>query len=160
MIGAADGACPLFLAARGAEVTVADADLTAVLSLEQRAMAEALRGRIECEVVSLGGFAPRPGGFVGCVLEPSALADLSARDRGGLIARLKDATPNGGRHVVMPGLPSRGAAAVLSSDTLRSQYGDWEVFEIESVGRSRRNAGFIAVRRAQRRSETPMAVSN
>lgn len=165
VIGATDGACPLFLAARGANVTVADGDIAAVLGLEQRAMAEALRGRIECEVVTLGSYAPEQTAFVACVLETGALADLKAPERAALVQRLKEATPVNGRHVVMPGIPDQSGSASLSSDALRSLYTDWEVVRPplgsgSASGRRPRNVGFTAIRRAERRSETPLAVSN
>lgn len=164
-IGASDGACALFLAARGAEVTVVDPDLVAIGGLENRAIVEDLGGRITCRVENLARFTPDQCPFVGCVIETIAIADLSVTDRAELIQRLKAATPDEGRHVVMPGSPMRGGGvSKLSSDALRTLYSDWSVVRPplgsgSASGRRPRNVGFVAIRVELRQSETPLAVS-
>jgi hypothetical protein len=146
-IGASDGACALFLAARGAEVRVADPDIAAVYGLENRAVNEQLGARIECEVVQLERFAPSHGSFTACVIETGVLAPLAAPERGALIQRLKAATPEPGRHAVMPSGSERGAGPRLSSDALRSLYTDWQLIRAApAAGRRSRNTGFTAVR--------------
>lgn len=162
VVGAADGACALFLAARGANVLVGDPDLAAVEGLENRAIAEQLSSRIECLVVPLEGWTPnRP--IDGCVIESSALAALSAGDRAELIRRLKKVTLPGGRHVVMPASGAAGKTPAVSSDVLRSLYADWTVARAREAGpsaRRGRNVGFIATQSPQtqepeaRQSET------
>lgn len=165
VVGAADGACALFLAARGAHVTVADPDLAAVEGLENRAIAEALGARIRCFVVPLRLFAPAECPFVACVIETGAVARLGALERAKLVERLKEATPPEGRHVVMPGAPPRGGVRPsLSTDALRSLYADWRVVRPplgsgSAGGRGPRNVGFAATRPEARQTETPLAVS-
>ena len=144
VIGAADGACALYLAARGAQVFVADPDIAAIYGLESRAVTEQLGASIECEVVRLeywsGG-----GAFTACVIETAALASLAGAARSALVQRLKEATPMAGRHAVMPGGQDRGAGR-LSSDALRSLYADWTIVRASGGGRRPRNLGFTAIR--------------
>jgi hypothetical protein len=148
VIGAADGACALFLAARGALVRVADPDIAAVYGLENRAVTEQLGALIECEVVRLERLAPAHAAFAACVVETGALAALAAAERAALIRRLKDATLPAGRHAVMPGGSAgrTGHEPRLSSDALRSLYTDWEVVRHHGGGRKPKNSGFTAVR--------------
>jgi hypothetical protein len=151
-LGAADGACALFLAARGARVHVADPDIAAVYGLENRTLAEQLGSQIECEVAHLERYSPARVPFVACVIETAALAGLGASERAALIGRLKAATPDGGRHAVMPGLAQRGGREVrLSSDALLSLYSDWEVLRVPKAPDQRRprNLGFSAIRPAR-----------
>jgi len=146
VVGAADGACALFLAARGANLVVGDPDLAAIEGLENRAIAEQLSSRIECLVVPLETWTPHKP-LDGCVIETSALAGLSAGDRAQLIRRLKTVTVPGGRHVVMPASDPAGSTPPVSSDALRSLYADWAVARAKdpSAGARRtRNVGFLA----------------
>ena len=144
VVGAGDGACPLFLAARGAVVHVVDPDLAAVYGLENRAITESLGGRIECEVVPLTAYAAERRPFVACVVEAASVADLAATGRRELINRLKQATPAGGGHAVMPAANPH-AGAHISTDALRTLYADWEVVVADGgAGGKRRHAGFIA----------------
>jgi hypothetical protein len=146
VVGAADGACALFLAARGANVLVGDPDLAAIEGLENRAIAEQLSGRIECLVVPLEAWTPDRA-LDGCVIESAALAGLSAGDRAELIRRLKRVTRPGGRHVVMPASGAAGRTPAVSSDVLRSLYADWTVArpkDTSTPARRSRNVGFIA----------------
>jgi len=162
VVGAADGACALFLAAHGAKVLVGDPDLAAIEGLENRAIAEQLSSRIECLVVPLESWTPHTP-LEGCVIETSALAGLSAGDRAELIRRLKTVTVPGGRHVVMPASGPAGKAPPVSSDALRSLYADWSVARAKDPGaapRRSRNVGFLATQPQQpaqpelRQSET------
>ncbi|MGA2383314.1 MAG: hypothetical protein ABSG61_07750 [Gemmatimonadales bacterium] len=162
VVGAADGACALFLAARGAKVLVGDPDLAAIEGLENRAIAEQLSSRIECLVVPLESWTPHEP-LVGCVIETSALAGLSALERAELIRRLKAVTVPGGRHVVMPAGGPAGKTPPVSSDALRSLYADWTVARAKDPGaapRRTRNVGFLAIQPEQpaqpevRQSET------
>jgi hypothetical protein len=162
VVGAADGACALFLAARGASLLVGDPDLALVEGLENRAIAEQLSSRIECVVVPLETWTPRKP-LDGCVIETSALAGLSAGDRAELIRRLKAVTVAGGRHVVMPVSGPAGRTPPVSSDALRSLYADWDVARAKDPGastRRTRNLGFLATQPEQpaqpelRQSET------
>ena len=162
VVGAADGACALFLAARGANVLVADPDLAAIEGLENRAIAEQLSSRIECLVVPLESWTPHQP-LDGCAIETSALAGLSALERAELIRRLKAVTVPGGRHVVMPAGGTPGKVPPVSSDALRSLYADWTVARAKDSGagpRRTRNFSFLATQPEQpdqpevRQSET------
>jgi len=160
VIGAADGACPLFLAAHGATVHVCDPDIAAIYGLESRSVTEQLGALIECSVIQLERFEPFAW-FVACVIEAAALSGLRANERAMLIERLKAVTPEGGRHVIMPVSSSRGPReARLASDALKSSYVGWDIIRPNApVGRGRgRNIGFTAVR--PRRSDTEEEVSN
>jgi hypothetical protein len=167
VVGAADGACALFLAARGASVLVGDPDLAAIEGLENRAMAEQLASRIECLVVPLESWTPEHI-IDGCVIEMSALAPLSAGERAELVRRLKAVTSPGGNHAVMPASGAgtgagSGKPGSVSSDALRSLYADWNVSRPHPSGpttRRGRNLGFIASFPESRQSETGEAVSN
>jgi hypothetical protein len=143
VVGAADGACALFLAARGACVQVVDPDLAAVYGLENRAITESLGGRIDCEVVALARFAPDARPFAAAVIEAASVAELPAAERRDFVDRLKRATPPTGWHVIMPAHASSGAAHV-STDALRTLYADWDVELAHGNGARRRHAGFIA----------------
>ncbi len=162
VVGAADGACALFLAARGASLIVGDPDLAAIEGLENRAIIEQLSSRIECLVVPLESWTPHKP-LDGCVIETSALAGLSAGDRAELIRRLKTVTVPGGRHVVRPAGGPAGKTPPVSSDALRSLYADWSVARAKDPGataRRGRNLGFLATHSPQeaqpemRQSET------
>jgi hypothetical protein len=162
VVGAADGACALFLAARGANVLVGDPDLAAIEGLENRAIAEQLSSRIECLVVPLEAWTPNRR-IDGCVIETAALVALSAGERAELIRRLKTVTTPGGRHVVMPATGAAGKTPAVSSDALRSLYADWTVSRANPPGtgaRRTRNVGFIATQPEPRQTETANSVSN
>jgi len=164
VIGAADGACALYLAAHGALVHVCDPDIAAIYGLESRAVTEQLGAAIECTVVQLERFEPFAW-FVACVIETGTLAALPAAERGALITRLKSVTPVGGRHAIMPvgsGRTGRPEAR-LSSDVMRTLYADWELLAGAGPGTAgpgrKRNAGFSAVRPVSRQIATDVAVS-
>jgi hypothetical protein len=160
VVGAGDGAAALFLAARGARVTVVDPDIAAVEGLETRAAAEALGRRIDCFVEPLGAWGPR-GGCMAAVIEPGALADLTTAERVALVGRLQSATEPTGRHVIMPSVPAPGGrTSALSSDAFRVLYSEWLVPRPPSgAGRRARNVGFLAQRPEPRQIETPLSVS-
>jgi hypothetical protein len=143
VVGAADGACALFLAARGAYVQVVDPDLAAVYGLENRAITESLGGRIDCEVVPLTSYAPDRHPFVAAVIEAASIGGLAAAERRDFIGRLKTATPCDGRHVIMPA-SSHAPGGHVSTDALRTLYADWEVELAHGTSTKRRHAGFIA----------------
>src|SRR5262249_40722601 len=103
-------------------------------------------------VVQLERFEPFSW-FVACVIESGSLAPLPASERASLIERLKKVTPPAGRHAIMP-------AAKLSSDALRSLYGDWDIVRSTLHGtRKPRSGGFTAIRPAESQIVTDVAVS-
>lgn len=144
VVGASDGACALFLAARGAHVTVIDPDLAAICGLENRAVLESLGGHVECEVAPLPNYVPGRHPFLACVIEAAALVDLGAAERRLLVERLKDATPTAGRHVVMP-VTSPAGARHVSADALRTLYADWTV-DMAPAANQHNHIGFLATR--------------
>ncbi len=148
VVGVSDGACALFLAARGATVHVVDPDLAAVCGVENRAVVESLGGYIECEVVPLATCRLDHIPFTACVIETTAIAALETAERGALIERLKLATPPGGRHVVMPAAPANDGGRPISSEALRTLYSDWSV-HLSPAASKRRNTGFVAVRNGE-----------
>ena len=146
VIGAADGACALYLAAKGALVHVCDPDIAAVYGLENRAVTEQLGASIECTVVQLERFEPFSW-FEACVIETAALASLPAAERVSLVERLKRVTPPDGWHAIMPVNPERGRPdARLTSDVLRPLYSDWRVETGGMPTKRLKNLGFTAVR--------------
>lgn len=161
VVGAADGACALFLAARGANVLVGDPDLAVIEGLENRAIAEQLGRRLECLVVPLESWTPDRA-IAGCVIEMPAVAGLSAGDRAELIRRLKAVTAPHGHHVVMPGVSTGEKSPAVSSDALRSLYADWAVSRAQSSSgvRRSRNIGFLATHPGTSQTDTAAAVSN
>jgi hypothetical protein len=160
VVGAGDGAPALFLAARGARISVVDPDIAAIEGLESRATAEALGRRIECFVEPLAAWNPRHG-CAACIIEPGALADLTTAERVALVGRLQSATEPAGRHVVMPSVVAGSTrAAGLSSDAFRILYNEWLVPRLPvGAGRRARNVGFLAQRPEPRQIETPLSVS-
>jgi hypothetical protein len=164
VVGVADGACALFLAARGASVLGCDPDIAAIYGLENRAVVEQLGSRIECRVERFETLNPVQDTFVACVVETAALASLDAADRAALLARLQAATPAGALHAVMPGTPGRGVAR-LSGDALRSAYAGWIIRHPPAGGRRLSRTGFLAEKPAgdtadtSRQSDTDLAVS-
>jgi len=159
--GAADGACALFLAARGANVLVGDPDLAVIEGLENRAIAEQLGSRVECLVVPLESWTPDRV-IHGCVIETAALAGLSAGDRAELVRRLKTVTAASGHHAVMPAAGAVPKNPGVSSDALRSLYADWAVTRAQTTAGARRghNVGFLATHPGQSQTDTAEAVSN
>ncbi|OYV65718.1 MAG: hypothetical protein B7Z72_12085, partial [Gemmatimonadetes bacterium 21-71-4] len=158
----ADGACALFLAARGANVIVGDPDLAVIEGLENRAVAEQLGGRVECLVVPLESWTPDRA-IDGCVIEMPALAGLTAGDRAELIRRLKAVTAPRGHHVVMPAVGTGEKTPPVSSDALRSLYADWAVsraLPANPGARRSHNVGFLATHPGTRQSDTAQVVSN
>ncbi len=160
VVGAGDGAPALYLAARGAQVTVVDPDIAAIEGLETRAAAEALGRRLDCFVEPLAAWVPSHP-FAGCVIEPAALADLTTAQRVALVDRLQSATTPAGTHVVMPSVtPSGARAPALSGDAFRTLYNDWIVLRPPAgAGRRSKNVGFLAVRPEPRQLDTPLTVS-
>lgn len=160
VVGAGDGAAALFLAARGARVTVVDPDIAAIEGLETRAAAEALGRRIDCLVEPLAAWSPR-GNCTAAVIEPGSLVDLTTAERVALVGRLQSATEPAGRHVIMPSVAAPGGRTpALSSDAFRILYNEWLVPRSPSgAGRRAPNVGFLAQRPEPRQFETPLSVS-
>lgn len=145
VVGTSDGACALFLAARGASVHVVDPDLAAVCGLENRAVTESLGGYIECEVVPLATCRLDHIPFTKCVIETAALAPLGTAERRELVERLKVATPPGGWHAVMSAAQSSEGPRAISSEALRTLYSDWTV-HLSALSGKRRSSGFVAIK--------------
>jgi hypothetical protein len=111
------------LAAHDAAVTFIAADLGCVERVESRMAAEALASLFESYVAQLDQTLPDFLGFLDAidlvVLDPSALLDLSAADRGDLIGDLQNRSRPGGIHVLLP------TCTGIAPDSLRSLYAGW-----------------------------------
>jgi hypothetical protein len=132
------------LAAHDAAVTFIAADLGCVERVESRMAAEALASLFESYVAHLDQTLPDFLSFLDAidlvVLDPSALLDLSAADRGDLIGDLQNRSRPGGIHVLLP------TCTGIAPDSLRSLYAGW-IQEVDPKRRrragSRRPEGLI-----------------
>lgn len=111
------------LAAHDTAVTFIAADLGCVERVESRIAAEALASLFESYVAQLDQGLPEFLGFLEgidiVVLDPSALLDLAAPERAGLIRDLQARSRPGGVHVLLP------TCARIAPDTLGTLYPDW-----------------------------------
>jgi hypothetical protein len=111
------------LAAHDAAVTFIASDLGCVERVESRMAAEALASLFESYVAQLDQSLPEFLSFLDgidiVVLDPSALLDLSASDRGHLIHDLQNRSRPGGIHVLLP------TCGRIAPDSLRSHYVGW-----------------------------------
>ena len=129
--GGAESAVYL-LAAHDVRVTCLFGDNATCTRIETRMAAESLTGDFEAFVVMLGTWFPtldRPAHFV--VIDATTLAELPARRRLELMARLQDVTAPGGLHAVVPG---NGAGA---AEAWVSLYPDWERVPLPREGSRR-----------------------
>ena len=132
------------LAAHDAAVTFIAGDLGCVERVESRMAAEALASLFESYVAQLDPTLPEflrsVSGLDLVVLDPSALLDLSARDRAALVHDLQDRSRPGGVHVLLP------TCGRIAPESLRSLYSGWTQEEDPKRRRragSRRNDGLI-----------------
>jgi hypothetical protein len=111
------------LAAHDAAVTFIASDLGCVERAESRMAAEALASLFESYVAQLDQSLPEFLSFLEgldiVVLDPSAMLDLSASDRGHLIRDLQNRSRPGGVHVLLP------TCGRIAPDSLRSHYIGW-----------------------------------
>jgi hypothetical protein len=111
------------LAAHDAAVTFIASDLGCVERVESRMAAEALASLFESYVAQLDQSLPEFLSFLEgldiVVLDPSAMLDLSASDRGHLIRDLQNRSRPGGVHVLLP------TCGRIAPDSLRSHYVGW-----------------------------------
>lgn len=129
--GGAESAVYL-LAAHDVRVTCLFGDNATCTRIETRMAAESLTGDFEAFVVMLGTWFPtldRPAHFV--VIDAATLAELPAKRRLELMARLQDVTAPGGLHAVVPG---NGAGA---AEAWVSLYPDWERVPLPREGSRR-----------------------
>lgn len=114
----------LFLAAHEADVLVFDDDLTAVEAVETRAGTEALGSRVQGVCLRFGGDWFPDVAPVIAALDAATLGRLKAELRDRFLADLKDRTPHGGIHCLVP---SGGDVKSVSDAVLRKRYLDWGV---------------------------------
>jgi hypothetical protein len=124
------------LAAHDVAVTFVAADLGCVERVESRIAAEALASLFESYVAQLDQALPDFLSFLEgldvVVLDPSALIELTARDRGDLVRDLQGRSRPGGVHVLLPTCPG------IAPDSLRSLYAGWT--KDEDLKRKRRSS--------------------
>ena len=129
--GGAESAVYL-LAAHDVRVTCLFGDNATCTRIETRMASESLTGDFEAFVVMLGSWFPtldRPAHFV--VIDATTLAELPAKRRLELMARLQDVTAPGGLHAVVPGDGAGAAEAWVSL------YPDWERVPLPREGSRR-----------------------
>lgn len=120
--GAGGQHAALFLAAHEADVLVIDDDLTAIETLESRAITEALGTRVQGILLQFGGEWFPDITPVLCVLDAGTLGRLAAEARRPFLDALKARTPHGGIHCL---LPASSDVRSLSDSVLQKAYADW-----------------------------------
>jgi hypothetical protein len=124
--GAADEVSALYLAANGLQVTTLTAEVDALERVMQAAIGAGLAGRVHAEVGDLASFKP-PLPLNAVIVNPAALAGLTAEDRARVIDALQKATMDGGVHLVQTIIGSGRVSGSVSLEELRSRYRGWEV---------------------------------
>jgi hypothetical protein len=127
VVGGGAEAAAYLLAAHDVRVTALFGDDATCTRIENRMAAESLTGDFAAYVVMLGSWFPElalPVHLV--VLDAATLAELPARERLGLMARLQDVTVAGGLHAVV----SRDGN--IAAETWLSLYPDWDRIPVRS----------------------------
>lgn len=122
-VGARAASAAFFLASHDASVLFIAPDLDTVESAEHRAASEALSGRFQALVISLGGWFPDVTPAL-TLFDPTALADLDEETRSQFMVTLKSQTPRGGLHCLIP-RSARSGVIPLTTEAVRRHYGDW-----------------------------------
>jgi hypothetical protein len=134
VIGTRAAPMAFLLAAHDAAVTFLADDLGCVERVESKMAEEALSSVFESFVTQLDqplpGFMSFLAGFHIVVLDPEVLADLSPKERAGLLQDLQQRSRPRGVHVILPTCPA------LAPDALRGMYDGW--IQEEELKRRRR----------------------
>jgi hypothetical protein len=124
--GAADEVSALYLAANGCDVTTLTGEATALERVMQAAIGAGLAGRVHALIGDLASWIPElPLDAV--IVNPAALAGLSAAERARVIQVLQKATMDGGVHLVQTIVSASRSNGAVSLDELRSRYRGWTV---------------------------------
>jgi hypothetical protein len=122
--GASDEASALYLAANGCDVTTLSSGFDIVERVMQAAITAGLGSRIHAQLGDLASWIPESQ-LDAVIVNPSALAGLSAAERARVIAVLQSATADGGVHLVQTIAGKAGGS--MSVDELRTRYDGWEI---------------------------------
>lgn len=125
VVGAAAVPASLFLVAHQWPVVFIDRHLSAVESAETWAAGEALAGRFQALVVSMGDWFPDIEPTL-VVVDPAALNALGRTARERFLTTVQQRTMSGGAHFVMPARSAEPAMA-LPFDVLRTHYAGWRI---------------------------------
>lgn len=113
----------LYLAAHGCEVTAIDGEIDAVQRVLDAANEVGLIGKVRGCVSDLGSWTPDSP--LSAVIYPvSALAGMSSRERGRVIASLQDATSAGGIHLIAT---AQEAPQPIPIAELADRYAGWRL---------------------------------
>jgi hypothetical protein len=141
VIGGAAEPCAYLLAAHDAAVTFIAGDMGAVERVEARMATEALGSMFDGYVAQLGPGVPDFLCFITgldlIVIDLSALAEVKASMRRGIVRDLQHRTRPGGVHILLPSCKS------LAPEALLALYDDWAV---EEDPKRRRRSGSSRVR--------------
>jgi hypothetical protein len=126
VLGSGAAAAALFLAALDVAVLFMDHDLAAIEAAEARAAAEAVASRFQALVVDHeGGWFPDAAPRL-VVIDAATMAGFDTGTRGALLDVLKERTPAGGVHCVLPA-ESQAGVIPLAPDALQSYYAGWHI---------------------------------
>ncbi|MSR06680.1 MAG: hypothetical protein EXR93_06425 [Gemmatimonadetes bacterium] len=125
VLGAGAVAAALFLAAQDANVLLLDDDLATIEAAEARAGTEAVAARFQALVVSLGGWFPEATPAL-VVMDATTMAELTEPVRVRIVDMLKECTPAGGIHCILPAEHGRDVIP-LAPEALHAFYADWIV---------------------------------
>jgi len=125
VVGAGAVAAALFLAAQDANVLLLGDDLAAIETAERRAAAEAVGSRFQALVVRLGGWFPEATPAL-VVIDAATMAELAEAVRIKVVDMLKERTPAGGIHCILPAEHGRDVIP-LAPEALQAFYADWMV---------------------------------
>jgi len=132
VVGAGAAAAALYLAARGGTVVLLDDDLTAIEAAEARAAAEVVGPGFQALVVRLGGWFPEASASL-VVIDAATMAELPAGVRARVVDMLKECTPSGGVHCILPA-EQRDDVIPLAPGALQAFYADWRVEKARRSG--------------------------
>lgn len=123
VIGTRAAPAGFLVAAYDINVLLIDQDLAGVEAVESHAASEALAGRFQALVISLGGWFPDVTPTL-VIVDPNLLGALDDTTGTRLIKLLQDQTVPGGAHVVL-GLPPVAEEHAISPDRWQHHYAGW-----------------------------------
>jgi hypothetical protein len=123
----------LYLAANGCQVTAIEPEPAVVQRVLSAAEDAGLRSRVRGLATELSAWHP-DGPLAAVICTPAAFAGLSVFERESVIALLKQATADGGVHLVETIVAGQEA---ISEEELRARYADWDVSFVQEPGAAR-----------------------
>ncbi len=125
IVGGGGAAASLLLAAHDWSVLLIARELSVVEGAETRAAAEALGSRFHALVVGMHNWFPDVTPTL-AVLDGTTLSDLESSLRGQFLTTLRDRTPTGGAHYLLPRVGQVDEQHALIQ-SLESEYRGWQV---------------------------------